>query len=479
MVAREQAAHVLRRFGLGASPEELDRYERMSPAKILESLLDFERADEGFSISPYELVAQPNGELQFDTGRITRWWALRLLLTNTPAREKLTLFWHDHFAVSGEKVEFGPMMLGYLDVLRTYGVGSFRQLLGAVSTCPAMLRWLDGDTSIKGRPNENFARELLELFTLGIGNYTEKDVQEVSRAFTGWSLRNLYRGGDLNARRAQLSDALRDDRPLIASTYSAELNDDGVKTILGKTGRLDGNQVLDMLAARPETARLICSKLWSFYAYPNPEPAVLQRLTKVFFEAKYHIKPVLMAIVQSKEFWSPKCVRSLVKCPVDFTVAFMRQSGIRERLLARRPADAGPMTPLQNEIRGVADALTAVMNKQGMLLLYPPDVDGWHWGTGWVSPAMMIERIRFAEVVTRNGILAEVLKPAATSGLEAVVEAFAKRFDLPLKPEQRQVLVEGLQRAGGPPAFDRPQTAANAVRTLVRLTFAMPEYQFC
>lgn len=478
MNAREQAAHVLRRFGLGASPDELERFGSMAPVKIVEALFD-ERADEDFPISPYELVAQANGELQLDTGRMSRWWALRLLLTKTPAREKLTLFWHDHFAVSGEKVEFGPMMLGYLEVLREHGAGNFRKLLGAVSTCPAMLRWLDGDTSIKGRPNENFARELLELFTMGIGHYTEKDVQEVARAFTGWSLRNLYRGGDLNARRAQLRDALRDDRPLIASAYSAELNDDGPKTILGKAGRFDGDQVLDMLVARPETARLICSKLWSFYAYPDPEPAVVQRLVKVYFDSKYQIKPVLLSIVQSKEFWSPKCVRAIVKCPVDFTVAFMRQSGIRERLLARRAADAGPLTALPNEIRGVADALTAVMYKQGMLLLYPPDVDGWHWGTGWVSPAMMIERIRFAEIVTRNGVLAETLKPVAASGSEAVVQAFAQRFDLPLKPEQKEVLVQALDRAGGPPAFDRPQTAANAVRALVRLTFAMPEYQFC
>jgi uncharacterized protein (DUF1800 family) len=479
MNAREQAAHVLRRFGLGASPEELERYEKLPPTKIVENLLDFDRTDEGFPISPYELVAQANGELQFDTSRITRWWALRLLLTKTPAREKLTLFWHDHFAVSGEKVEFGPMMLGYLEVLRKHGAGNFRDLLGAVSTCPAMLRWLDGDASIKGRPNENFARELMELFTLGIGNYTERDVQEVARAFTGWSLRNLYRGGDTNSRRAQLREALRDQRPLIASAYSAELNDDGVKTILGKTGRFDGDQVLDLLVSRPETARLVCSKLWEFYAYPGPEPAVLQRLVKVYFDSKYQIKPILMAIVQSKEFWSPKCVRALVKCPVDFTVAFMRQSGVGERLLARRAPDAGPMTPLPNEIRGVADALTAVMAKQGMLLLYPPDVDGWHWGTGWVSPAMMIERIRFAEIVTRNGALAEVLKPLAESGAEAVIDEFSRRFDLPLKAEQRTVLLEGLERAGGPTAFDRPQTAANVVRTLVRLTFAMPEYQFC
>ncbi|MBX7135214.1 MAG: DUF1800 domain-containing protein [Fimbriimonadaceae bacterium] len=484
MEAREQIPHLLRRFGLGTTPEELSKYGSFTPTKALESMLDFERTKEDFPVTPWEFVVQPKGDVQFDSARFSRWWALRMVLTQTPAREKLTLFWHDHFAVSGEKVEFGPLMFGYLDILGKHGLGDYRTLLGKVSTCPAMLRWLDGDVSIKGQPNENFGRELLELFTLGIGNYTEKDVQEVARAFTGWSLRNLYRGGGNDAaRRSQIRESFIYSRPLVASAYSPELNDDGVKTILGKTGRLDGDAVLDLLANHPQTARYICTKLWEYYAYANPEPTVVNRLVKVYTDSKRDIRAVLMAIGTSKEFWSDKCLRAQVKCPVDFTVAFVRQLGLREKILSYRKPSAGPMDPIPPEMQAISDLVLGAMRKQGMTLLYPPDVAGWDWGTNWVSPAMMIERMRLADLVSRT------LRPQTATEIfatlseqtssDAVVAAFMARFDVSADDGKRAVLVEAMEKAGGPKAFKNANTATTALRSLVKLTFAMPDYQFC
>lgn len=484
MEAREQIPHLLRRFGLGTTPEELSKYGSMTPAKALESMLDFERSKEDFPVTPWEFVVQPKGDIQFDSARFSRWWALRMVLTQTPAREKLTLFWHDHFAVSGEKVEFGPLMYGYLQILGANGLGDFRTLLGRVSTCPAMLRWLDGDVSIKGQANENFGRELMELFTLGIGHYTEKDVQEVARAFTGWSLRTLYRGGGTDAaRRTQLRESIVYSRPLVASAYSPELNDDGVKTILGKTGRFDGNAVLDMLADHPQTARNICTKLWEFYAYPNPEPAVVQRLAKVYTDNKRDIRSVLLAIATGKEFWSDRCLRAQIKCPVDFTVAFVRQLGLRDKILALRKPNAGPLDPIPPDIQAVADLVLGAMRKQGMTLLYPPDVAGWDWGTNWVSPAMMIERMRLADLVVGRGRAQATVDSFKTLGeqtsSEAIVDAFLVRFDVSAPPDKKAVLVQALEKAGGPKAFKSNATAANAIRALVKLTFAMPDYQFC
>ncbi|MCB8933744.1 MAG: DUF1800 domain-containing protein [Fimbriimonadaceae bacterium] len=486
MTTREQVAHLLRRYGLGASRSELDACEKLGVKGTLARLLDYDSIDEGFPVSPWEFCFQTNGQVQTDPARIARWWALRLLMTKRPLQEKLTLFWHDHFAVSGSKVESGPMLLVYLDALRAHAGGRFRTLLGAVTKDPAMLRWLDNDLSVKGSPNENYARELMELFTIGIGNYTEKDVQESARALTGWSLRSAIQGGNQATAKARLMAAVEKGVPLIASSYSEGYHDEGVKTILGKSAPFDTETLLDLLADKPETAKALATKLWEFFAYPNPEPSVVERTAKVFRSSKGDIKAVLASIANSKEFWSERCVRGQVKSPVDFTVAVIRQLELGDRVLQGREANADWTTPIPQYTNGVAEIVLGTMRRQGMTLLYPPDVAGWNWGTAWVSPAMMVERERLATALLGPGrgqgtaaILVARAKEAGATSAEGVVDVLIDLFDAPCRPEQRSVLVEAFEKGGGMAVLGNVQKASNALAPVVRLMFSAPEFHFC
>lgn len=486
MTLREQIAHLLRRFGLGASQSELEAFEKLGVKGTLAHLLDYESVDEGFPVSPWEFCFQTNGDVQTDPGRIVRWWGLRLLMTRRPLQERLTLFWHDHFAVSASKVESGPLLLAYLETLRKHAGGKFRTLLGEVTKDPAMLRWLDNDLSVKGSPNENYARELMELFTIGIGNYTERDVQEAARALTGWSLRSVAQGGGQAAAKARLIAAVEKGVPLIAASYSEGYHDEGPKTILGKSAPFDTESLLDLLADRPETAKALATKLWSFFAYPNPEPAVVERTAKVFRSSKGDVKAVLASIANSKEFWSDRCVRHQVKSPLDFTVAVLRQLELGDRVLQGREAGATWRTPIPQATSGVAEIVSGAMRRQGMFLLYPPDVAGWDWGTAWVSPAMMVERTRLASYLLGPGrgtgvaaLLVARAQRVGAKGAEDVVDLVIDLFDAPCTQEQRAVLVQAFEKSGGVATLASPQKASNALAPVVRLMFSMPEFHFC
>ncbi len=486
MTEREKLAHLLRRFGLGASPAEMEQAEKKGMHGTIDRLLNYEGVDEEFPVSPWEFMFRPENKLDLQAYNITNYWALRLALTKRPLQEKLAVFWHDHFAVSGSKVENGPMLVRYVDMLRKHANGNFRTLLGAVTKDPAMLRWLDGDVSIKGKPNENYAREVLELFTLGIGNYTEKDIRELARAFTGWGLRPVIRGGREMETRRQIVECMEMDRPVVASSYSEELHDDGPKTILGRTASFDTNSALDHIVSRPATAKYVTGKLWSFFAYPNPEPKVVERLAKVFVDKGYEIKPVLYAIATSKEFWSDKCVRRQVKSPMDFVVASVRQLGIPELVMAQRKPGVPPTEPIQGQLAQVANLVAGVMRRQGMRLLYPPDVAGWDWGEAWVAPAMMMDRMRFADVLTgqgRGGAAVNVLRDriiaAKPEDSGQAVDALLSVLDAPNIPERRALLIQALDRAGGVASIEQQRTAPQTIRALAKLVFSMPEYQMC
>lgn len=508
MDTREKIAHLYRRFGLGASRKEVDEGEKRGLHPTIDLLIDYDKVKDDFTVSPWEFIFRPNDQLDMNPGNVAAWWALRLAATKRPSQEKLTLFWHDHFAVSGSKIESGALMIRYLDTIRKNANGNFRTILYAMTKDPAMLRWLDNDVSIKGRPNENYAREVMELFTLSIGNYTEKDVRELARAFTGWGLRQVVRGGRPEDTRKQILDCMEMDRPLVASSYSEDLHDEGVKTILGKTDRFDTNSALDLLASKPQTARYLCTKLWEWFAYPNPEPKVVDRLAKVYLDNKYEIKPVLLAIATSNEFWGEKCVRAIVKSPVDFTIGAIRQLGLGELVLAQRNQTSGgaadPMmaatpgserptangsrltiVPIDGPPAQLSRTLYLTLARQGMRLLYPPDVAGWDWGEAWVSPAMMADRIRFGDTLFgRAGsgvanLLRERITAAKPQDSAAAVEIFCAAFDVPNIPEKKVTLIEAFDKAGGVSALDKPQTAVTAFRALARLAFGMPEYQMC
>ncbi|MBX3114488.1 MAG: DUF1800 domain-containing protein [Fimbriimonadaceae bacterium] len=483
---RDQITHLLRRLGLGASASEIAACEKMGVPKTIEWLLDFEKVDEGFPVNPWEFCFQEDGQVLTDPTRIGRWWALRLLMTKRPLQERLTLFWHDHFAVSGAKVESGVIMLVHLETLRSHCNGKFIDLLGAVTKDPAMIQWLDNDQSVRGVPNENFARELLELFTLGIGNYSETDVKECARSLTGWSLRSVIPTVGANSARARLTAAFESNIPLVASTYSDGYHDPGMKTILGETKAFDTDSLLDKLAKHPQTARYICGKLWEFFAYPNPEKAVIDRIAKVFQSTDGNIKSVIKAIVDSPEFWSEKCVRQQIKSPVDFTISIIRQLELGDAALRGRDPKSDWFTPISQYPRGVSEILLSAMRLQGMFLLYPPDVSGWEWGNAWVSPAMMMERGKFASYLLGPGrgtgtasLILLRARDAGAKSVEDVIDVLIDMFDVPVTATQREILIRALNDEGGLASLTEVQKASNALAPVVKLLFATPAFHLC
>jgi len=463
---RDKGAHLLRRFGLGASEAELDFYLRDGLNGAIDRLLDYSSVDEALDVDARTLV---NDRGQLRLPQLVSWWSLRMLTTRRPLQEKMTLFWHDHFATSASKVQQGPLMLQQNETLRRHATGSFKTFLTEMSKDPAMLFWLDNQENVRGKPNENFAREVMELFTLGIGNYTEQDVQEAARAFTGWAfVRERPQEGQP---RGQARFIFRPGR-----------HDAGPKTILGKTAAFSGEQLLDLLCDHPRTAEYLTQKVWEWFAYADPEPALIERHARIFRASGLDIKELLRSIMRSSEFYSAKAERKIVKNPVDFCVATLRQLGVGEMAsdLARRAGtDGAPRASMQS-----AAIAANSMKSMGMWLLYPPDVAGWESGQAWITSATMVERIGWADRIfspTRQG--RQSLRYPAYGLLQAdptpqgVVKKLTSVFDVPpLKAERTKVLLSAAEKATG--GRLTPDNASETAASVSRLIFATPEFQF-
>ncbi|MCH7903758.1 MAG: DUF1800 domain-containing protein [Armatimonadetes bacterium] len=488
MTIRERNAHLLRRFAMGATLDELAFYEGKSLDEVLGHLLDFEREETAFPVSPYSFFLNADGNLNGQPQRAVAWWTVNMCVTDRPALDRLNLFWHDHFAVSAEKVKSGVIMLYHLETMRKHGHGKFRDLLGAMTVDPAMLVWLDGAQNIKGTPNENYGRELLELFTMGEGKYTETDVLEASRALTGWGYRTLFVQGQGNEEnKRQIFGAALKGQQLVVPAFSKSLFDDGEKTILGKTANFDTDSLLDLLCERDETVDYVTTKLWEFYAYDDPEEKVKRRLARVWKETDGDIKSLLVAIAASDEFWSDRCVRKRIKSPVDFVIAIVRQLDRKEVWLADREPDAPIDTPAGNTLISTGNALNTFMSQQGMALLYPPDVAGWNWGEGWITTATMLERIKLSTLLTgpnsSNGTLDSLRESFAASGKEATAESIVdhviEKFDAEVDDERKALIVVAFENAGGVSAMSDNAAAKRALTPVITALFAMPEFHLC
>lgn len=457
---REKCAHLLRRFGLGASEAELTYYLRDGLNGAIDRLLAYKDVEEGFPV-PIEAMARDGKQVNMP-GLVT-WWTLRLLATRRPLQERMTLFWHDHFATSASKVKGARTMHAQNEVLRGNATGSFHTLLAEASKDPAMLYWLDAQENVAGKPNENFAREVMELFTLGEGHYTEKDVQEAARAFTGWSVQRRRAGPG----RAQLQFAFR-----------PRLHDSGTKTILGKTGELSGEDVLTYLCEMPRTAEYLVTKLWEWYAYPKPEPALVARLAKGFRNANLDVASLLKAMMRSSEFYSEKAERAVVKNPVDFCVVTLRQLGVGEALMDL--AREGQPTAGRY---GAAGAAAQTMRSMGMHLFHPPDVAGWDGGQAWITSATMVERMGWADRLFGPGAPKKpsIRYPAfelfqANPTPEGVADRLVSIFDASLPKAKRAGLVATAQKTSG--GQITRQNAGPTAAAVSRLIFASPEFQF-
>src|SRR2546427_9536064 len=359
---RVRAAHLLRRAGFGATSAELDRYAAMTSTMMTQSVLDYQQT------SNAALEAQlPTLDLASDkgpnAGAVQAWWLQRMVQTARPLEEKMTLFWHGLLTSGLDKA--GPaQMYTQNQLFRTMALANFDDLLKAVSKDPAMMIYLDTETNRTGKPNENYARELMELFTTGIGHYTEDDVRESARAFTGWTLQGAQQ-------RRLTTD----------SVFVPRLHDDGPKTFLGKTGNFTGDDIVDMLVPLRATAERLSARLFSFFAYPNPEPEIVHHLADTFQQNRHNVGAVVREIVAMDAFYSEKAYRALVKSPAELVAQTLKATG----------ADA----------KGYVAAATA-MAPMGQVLFYPPNVAGWPAGSSWINSSTLLTRINLANSATQR-----------------------------------------------------------------------------
>jgi len=287
--------------------------------------------------------------------RAGQWWAQRMLTTKRPLEEKMALFWHGHFATSDDKVRDYRKLVQQLALFRTHAAGNFRDLLIGVAKDPAMLVYLDAGENVKGNPNENFGREILELFTMGVGNYKETDIREAARAFTGWT-----------------NDSLK-------FVVKPELHDDGEKTFLGRRGKFDGVDVIDIILEQDVTARFIASKLYRYFVREDPSPELVASLGKVLKENTYAIAPLLTTMFLSRDFYSPPSYGTQIKNPVHLVVSTYRKLGL-------------------TEIPGIPD-FNSTTRDLGQELFHPPNVAGWEGGRSWITPALLLQRGNVAREV--------------------------------------------------------------------------------
>jgi hypothetical protein len=353
-------AHFYRRAAFGPSPADTERALTDGFEKTLDRLL----TGEPDAPQLLELLSDAGHYLKSDL-QIRVWWLSVMLEGGHPLREKLTLFWHNHFATSYAKVQRTQLMFEQNAILRKHALGRFRPFLLAMSQDTAMLKWLDSNQNVKGAPNENFAREVMELFSLGVGNYTEKDIQEAARAFTGWH-----------------TDS-RIDEDEDTFHFKPVLHDEGQKTVFGKTGNWNGDDVIRLCCDKADCAAFLVGKLYSFLvSETRPPKELLAPLEERFRKSDYDIADLVKTMLGSRLFFSQHAYRKRVKWPVEYALGAVRAA-----------------TPGRAPLGDLVDPLA----KMGQVLFAPPNVKGWRTGTDWLNSATLLARNNFAETVATGG----------------------------------------------------------------------------
>jgi uncharacterized protein (DUF1800 family) len=362
---RKWAAHLYRRAAFGPSRDDLIEAERLGPQGTLDALFQG-RPDHQETLKTLNDIGRVAATRDDSGEQLRGWWLYVMLQGGHPLREKMTLFWHNHFATSMAKVQSATLMFRQNVLLRQHALGKFGPFLQDVSRDGAMLVWLDSNSNVKGKPNENFAREVMELFSLGVGNYTEKDIREAARAFTGWQVRdNQFR-------------------------FDARLHDEGQKTVLGKTGNWNGDDVVRIILAQPAAARFLVRKLYHYLISENANPpaALLEPLCESFRESDYDIAALVKTILASRLFYSAHAFRQRVQGPVEFVVGAVRA-------VYRRYGEGDPeYRPLPQQV--LVNRLTAM----GQTLFAPPNVKGWPGSRTWLNTSTLLERANFAAALS-------------------------------------------------------------------------------
>lgn len=349
---RKWAAHLYRRAGFGATPAEMDRALADGFPKTLDRLL----TGEPDAAERLELLTE-TGQYYNEPSNLRAWWLYAMIESGHPLREKLTLFWHNHFATSYAKVRSTKLMYEQNVTLRKHALGHFRPFLLNMSKDTAMLVWLDSNRNVKGAPNENYAREIMELFSLGVGNYTEKDIREAARAFTGW----------------------HHDAEMTQFENNPALHDDGPKTVFGQTGNWTGADIVRLCCDHPACAKFLVGKLYTYLVSETKPPApLLEPLTERFRKSDYDIAALVNTMLASRLFYSDHAYRKRIKWPVEYAIGAVRA-----------------VTPNRVPLADLVPPLA----QMGQVLFAPPNVKGWRTGTDWLNSATLLARNNFAELV--------------------------------------------------------------------------------
>ncbi|MFV1968510.1 MAG: DUF1800 family protein [Pirellulaceae bacterium] len=425
------AAHLFRRAGFAANIDQLDQAVEQEPADVVKRLV----------IGPSESKEAERESAEFaqailasgDPKQLSAWWVYTLFRTEYPLQEKMTLFWHGHFATSAEKVQDANAMYSQNQMLRRFALGDFSAMAHEISRDPAMLIYLDSVTNRKAHPNENFARELMELFCLGEGHYSERDVQELARCFTGWEIRH----GRFRFNRYQ--------------------HDSGDKSIFGKTDRFPDGSAIDLVLQRPAAPRFIAGKLVRYLVFDEPvaSRALIDPLAQQLREQAWDIGAVVDRILASNLFFSDHAVGRKVRSPVDLTIGLLRSLGGSTN----------------------AQRLAGELVFLGQGLFYPPNVKGWDGGRAWINASMLLGRANVVGRLLRDkttrygrGDLESYFRNMGIRSAADVVHALCElMLAVPLPKDARERLTALAEHGGGNPS----QRIAKTIHALATL----PEFQ--
>lgn len=410
-----EARHLIARTGFGAEWQEVKRLEVMPRDKAVDFLMS--RRD--FSLpaaphfSPWRKMAALNNNVQrrrvvmriakAEGLALQNWWLRHMQETQSPFLERMTLFWHNYFPSSITKTKLSSLLLNQNRLLRKHALGNFSLMLHSIAKDPAMLVYLDGYQNTKDAPNENFARELLELFTLGRNHYSERDVKEAARAFTGWTI---------HAQSGQFF-------------FDRKAHDPGVKTFLGQRGNFKGENIINILLKHPRTAETVAEKLWGeFINSSRPHPAVVKQWAHVLRSSNYNIAILMKTILKSPQFWDPRNRGNLVKSPVELAVGTLR---------------CLPYNLPRNN-------LAHTLSNLGQALFEPPNVRGWAGGHEWISTQFLMRRISLLTNLTRGNLNSVRRKTGVALRLPQADEAELQNWLLAVKPVKPAPASNGKQR---------------------------------
>jgi uncharacterized protein (DUF1800 family) len=423
-------AHLYRRAGFGASPGDLALAAKVGLESTIARLVDYDSTPDPFD-PPQDII----NSVSRNADNLTQWWVGRMLTTTRPLQEKMALFWHGHFATAISKVANPVLMFNQNQVFRANAMGRFDDMLTAMYKDPAMLIWLDGRRNTAQAPNENYGREVMELFAVGHGNYTEDDVHANARAYTGWRL-------TLDG----------------TAEFVPRLHDSGSKTLLGQTGAWGADDSVRILSGHPATGPFLAGKLWRFFASDSPPTAAVDVMARTYYSSDHSIREMVRVMLSSPQFYSSATKTGHIKSPTEFVVTAVKTLGLQTMDLSPVPR-----------------ALAA----QGQELFNPPNVGGWTGGAGWINPTTMLQRFNFASLLTGDARRATAPFSPQTlvtqSGARTMAQLTSYLAGL-LGISPTGTTAAALKQYAGSGSVSRPNTAAT-IQGLVHLMLISPEYQ--